>query len=303
MKTKIKTTIFILIIACLFAGAFSCCAAETNINDYLGVWYLDAVYNLENGSFGEDYFYPAEYGVTAMMVLLSDGTAQYMVSPYDSSFDNSRTDLIDVMYPTGNRSLEIKDGKLYSINEDGIPTHIFSKTSAKEWYLEEINEEADVHDFAGKWNLVAMYQIDEGVIGFSSINESLLKSAARMCVKNWAGEDNSSSFLDYSMYESEESGLSDGVYSFMPGKTPETDFSEKKFASFKDKPGIKILTTGEENQDGLYQVSYRILYSNNYLAVFRVLYTPDEWEDGVDPTEGAIYSRIWLYERSVQQDK
>ena len=301
MRTKAKT-ILILMIIFLFSGVLSCSMAETNENDYLGVWYLDAVRDPKNGSFGEDYFYTAEYGVAGMMIILNDGTAEHIVAPYDRYFNNN-SDIIDAMYPTGDRTIELRNGKLYYIDQDNIVTHVYSKASAKEWYLEDINEEASLSDFAGKWNLVAMYQLENEVVGFSSINESLLKSAGRICVKNWADEEDASSYLDYSMYQNDNSGFENGVYSFISSEQSEIESLEGKFSSFKDIPGLKILTTGKQDADGLYRVSFQSLYNGDFLAVFRVLYTSDEWKDGIDPSEGTVHSRFWLYEKSIQQDK
>ena len=64
---------------------------------------------------------------------------------------------------------------------------------------------------------------------------------------------------------------------------------------------MRIYATAEKAYKGNYVVTYQELRGENYMVVFNVSYTADEWEQGIIPDSGTYPYVVRLYCRSAAE--
>lgn len=296
MTDKTKNITFLLIGLFLVLSVLPCAADESRRDEFMGVWYLQTVYSPQQGSFGEDYLYPAEYGTTDMMVILED-SIQHMINTYDKNYDESKKGLEDILTTSKAGQIDLFDGKIFFIDENKDITHVYSKTNPQRWYEDPVNKNAVFSDFAGKWNMVSVYEpYNNKPFAFDADNKNeFFRNTFRLCFKNWSDYESAPEYLDQSIYLNGESGKKDGVWSFM---SSETEYLDGKFSAFSDEPWVRIETSGKPSAAGKYKVTFYEMYGSDTLISYQKSYTEQEWTDGIIKDNGTFTDMVWLYQKS-----
>ncbi|MBQ6517651.1 MAG: hypothetical protein IJI14_02970 [Anaerolineaceae bacterium] len=298
MREKFGLLLVLVMTLCSILGMYGFCAADADKNEFAGIWYLDAVYDPDHGSFGEDYIYAIEYGVNDMLVITGNNSINVYSRVYDTKYDDEKSGFLKKMNPYGEISMELRNGYLLFVNSEGTPTHIYSKTSPASWYEAKVNKDATAADFVGKWNLVNEYQTAAADGDrYSWDDDAFFNTELRVCLKNWSDYPTAADMLNY--YFREESEESENnLLSFMAN---DTEVLNGKFQFSETRPWMKIHTDTEVKQSGNHVVRYRELYGNNYMIEFDVAYTEEEWEKGIDIDKGVFPYSVKLYRKSISE--
>lgn len=287
---KFRYLIFFL---CVVMGTAATAAEANSLDEISGVWYLVAAREPSFGSFGEEYFYTAEYGVRSMMVVTTDGNIKIYTDAYDDYFDAEKNEILDArMNMVGDVRFEVRDGYLLLMDDEKNITHVYSKTNPEHWYEGGQNSEGEAYE--GKWNLVAEYEPLSGVSNYSWGNNDFFKeqNSFRACLKNHVGEGVDEDIIDSWIV------IGDDNDSSMMISAAADKYPGHLEALAENHPRMRVETDGQA-ADGSIALSFYEMLDKDYLIKFTVSYTEEEWDNGVSETDGAFHFLVDVYERSI----
>lgn len=289
---KFKLLFFFL---CVVVGTAATAAEASPLDEISGVWYLIAAVEPGFGSFEEEHFYTAEYGVRSMMVVTTDGNMKIYSDAYDEHFDAEKNEaLVTKANMIGDVQFEIRDGYLVLMGEEGNVTHVYSKRNPERWYEGQLNKNSADENYEGKWNLIAEYEPLSGAEYYSWDNNDFFKeqNSFRACLKNYVDEGIDEDIIDSWIVMGDDNDPT-MMISAAAGKYP--GHLDELAAN---RPWMRV-EISDPAADGSVSLSFYEIIDEDYLIKFTVSYTEQEWNNGISETAGAFHFLVDVYERSI----